>query len=64
MKVIVTRILNEPAVAIGAITSAITLLGLSENGLTQAELLAGLAPFVSSLGVRQLVSPTKGDDNG
>jgi hypothetical protein len=59
MKVLLARFLNEPAVAIGAIFSAFLFFTASEGGLTTSEVTTSLAPLLSALGIRQVVTPAK-----
>jgi len=62
MKVIAHQIWNEPAVAIGLLATVLLLiLALVSNADWDASTIAGIAaPFVSSLGIRQAVSPAAG----
>ena len=67
MKAIAERIWTEPAVALGALTTlallAVALLAGADWG---ADTIVGvLAPLVSALGIRQLVTPTtRGGSDG
>lgn len=65
MKTIVRRLWNEPAVVIGlAVSAALGAVNAGEpwTAQTVAEV---AAPFVSSLGIRQFVTPSRGaDGNG
>jgi hypothetical protein len=59
VKTIVKQVWSEPAVAIGLLASLI-LLGLElvgDNEFTADTIIAIAAPFVSSLGIRQVVTP-------
>jgi hypothetical protein len=62
MKVILNQIWNEPAVAIGLLTSVLlALLAVIDGSDWTTSVIAGIAaPFVSSLGIRQAVSPAAG----
>jgi hypothetical protein len=59
MKVIARRLWQEPAAAIGLLTSlALVALALASSASWSASTIAGiLAPLLSGLGIRQLVSP-------
>jgi len=60
MKVIAKRIWTEPAVAIGLLTSTVLLiLAIITNSFDASSIAGIVAPFLSSLGIRQLVSPVK-----
>jgi hypothetical protein len=66
VKSIAQRIWNEPSVGIGLLTSvllAVVAVASSATWNTQT-ILGVVAPFASSLGIRQLVTPTakKGED--
>jgi len=60
MRVIGRRIWTEPAVAIGLLTSILlTVVALVTGTSWDTSTIAGIAaPFLSSLGIRQFVSPT------
>jgi hypothetical protein len=62
MKTILNQIWNEPAVAIGLLATLLLLvLALVSDAPWDASTIAGIAaPFVSSLGIRQAVSPAAG----
>lgn len=59
MRVIVARIWNEPAVAIGFVTSLAAFVYALLTGIEFDAVNVGaiLLPLVSSLGIRQVVSP-------
>lgn len=59
MREIAERIWHEPAVFIGLLTSVLIALltVLGDNGWDAETVLAVIAPFFSSLGIRQLVTP-------
>lgn len=65
MKVIANQVWNEPAVAIGLLATILLLiLALVTSAEWDASTIAGIAaPFVSSLGIRQAVSPAAGPRN-
>lgn len=56
MKVIVARILNEPAAAIGLAVSVALFFVVGGFHSTQ-DVVTILSPFASSIGIRQVVSP-------
>lgn len=62
MKLLVLRIWSEPAVFIGLLTTValilVNVIGEDDWGLENV--IAILAPLVSSLGIRQLVTPVAG----
>jgi hypothetical protein len=62
MSVILQRIWREPAVAVGLLASAaLAILATAASEPWNASTIAGIAaPFVSALGIRQLVTPVKG----
>jgi hypothetical protein len=62
MKVIAERIWSEPAVAIGLLVSALlAVLAVLDDAAWDAQTIIGIvAPFASSLGIRQAVSPAAG----
>jgi len=62
MKEIVVRVWREPAVAIGLLVSLVLLVITLATGdkWDTSTILAVIAPFASSLGIRQLVSPASG----
>lgn len=61
MKALAQRFWNEPAVAIGLLASILlaVLNWLGDNSWGADDLISVLAPLLSSLGIRQLVTPTK-----
>lgn len=63
MKVIIQRCWREPAVFIGLVTSlALLALALIDGAsLDATQIISIVAPFASSLGIRQLVTPTSHD---
>ena len=60
MKVIAQKVWNEPAVFIGLVTTlALLVLAFATTADWTAQTIAGIiAPVASSLGIRQLVTPT------
>jgi CTP:molybdopterin cytidylyltransferase MocA len=62
VKVIAERIWREPAAAVGLLTSvALALLAVASSAPWDASVIAGIAaPFLSALGIRQVVSPAAG----
>lgn len=60
MKVIAARIWNEPAVCIGFLTTAVAAAYAAATGVTFDAATVGviLLPLASSLGIRQVVSPS------
>lgn len=66
MRLIAARIWNEPAVAIGFATSAALVVALivtkGIDGITAEQIGAALLPLVTSLGIRQVVSPAYAPD--
>ncbi len=65
MKVIMKQIWNEPAAAIGLLTSALlAVLAIADGADWDAQTIIGvIAPLASALGIRQLVSPAAGPRN-
>lgn len=66
MKEIIGRVWREPAVFIGLATSvALLVIKLVTGDPWDAATIAGIAaPFVSSLGIRELVTPVAGGPSG
>jgi hypothetical protein len=64
MKVIAQKIWNEPAVALGLLVSIVlAILALVDGADWDAQTIIGvIAPFASSLGIRQLVRPDRTPD--
>jgi hypothetical protein len=62
VKVIMKQIWNEPAAAIGLLTSALlAVLAIADGADWDAQTIIGvIAPLASALGIRQLVSPAAG----
>jgi len=59
MKTIAKRFWNEPSVAIGALVSlGVLILTIVTNEFNASSIVGIIAPFASSLGIRQLVTPT------
>ena len=60
MKVIGQRIWNEPAAAIGLLTSIVlAVIALVSSADWDAQTIIGIvAPFASAIGIRSLVTPT------
>jgi len=59
MKALAQQIWNEPAVAIGLLTSAAMLvIQLAAGDTTTTDIITIAAPFLSALGIRPLVTPT------
>ena len=62
MKVIAERFWKEPAVAIGFLVSlALLVYALIDDSFDAQSIVGILAPLVSALGIRQLVTPAKED---
>lgn len=66
MRLIIERIWNEPAVAIGFAVSAALVIALAATqgiaGVTTEQLGGALLPLATSLGIRQVVSPAYAPD--
>jgi hypothetical protein len=62
VKVIMKQIWNEPAAAIGLLTSALlAVIAVADGADWDAQTIIGvIAPLASALGIRQLVSPAAG----
>jgi hypothetical protein len=63
MKVIATKLWEEPAACIGLfVTLGLLLLNLlGDTDWSLQSIIEVLAPFVSSLGIRQVVTPAKAE---
>jgi len=63
MKAIAQQVWNEPAVAVGLLVTILLLIGafLTDSDFSWEAIVAICAPFVSSLGIRPLVTPVKHD---
>ena len=61
MKALAQRVWNEPAVAIGLLTSVLLALitWVGGDDWTVETIIAVVAPFLSAIGIRQLVSPVR-----
>ena len=64
MKVILQKFLNEPVVVVGFLVSALNayIVAKTASGIdTTGDIVQIVTPFAASIGVRSVVSPTKGE---